>query len=206
MALLYNMVQMTVASSPGTGTIQLGSAVTDSAGITYLTLTQSGAVDGDIISYRISDGVNWELARGIVGSGRTTLTRGLLRSSTGGPLNASSDAIIEVVPLAEDFFDDPGITGIAAGGTTQSTATQLSKVLNIITTVPVAEALVALPPGRLGRRCIIKNAHPDFPIGVVPRLGDSARINREPVDGIGLYIQPDSMAWFSAESGTQWHV
>jgi hypothetical protein len=109
------MVQMTVASPAGTGPISLGSPVTDTDGITYLSLSQSGAIDGDLTSYRISDGVDWELSRGIVSGGRSTLTRQLIKSSTGGLLNVSGLATVSILALAEDFVD-PGNQTITISG------------------------------------------------------------------------------------------
>jgi hypothetical protein len=101
MAKLYNMAQMTVSGAPGTGTITLNAAAV-AAGITYLTFASAGIANGDVVSYRITDGTAWEVGRGTYTTSGTTLTRGMLKSSTGSTLTLTSAAIVSIVALAED--------------------------------------------------------------------------------------------------------
>jgi hypothetical protein len=105
MAKLYDMAQMTVSGTPGTGTITLSAAAVV-AGITYQTFAAAGALTGDSISYRISDSGNaWEIGRGTYNSTGPTLTRGLLFSSTGSLLSATAAALVSIAALGQDFTD-----------------------------------------------------------------------------------------------------
>jgi hypothetical protein len=94
------MAQMTTATS-GTGTITLGSAAAVD-GITYLTFAAAGVQNNDVVSYRIRDGAAWEVGRGTYTSSGTTLSRGMLFSSTGSAISLSGSAVVAVVALAED--------------------------------------------------------------------------------------------------------
>jgi hypothetical protein len=120
-AKLYNMAQMTVSGTPGTGTFTL-SAATVADGITYKTLAQAGAVNGDIVSYRANDGAGWEVGRGTVGGAGTTLTRSVLLSSNANALiNAGPATIVLISPLAEDFPPVPLTVPLGGTGATNFT-------------------------------------------------------------------------------------
>jgi hypothetical protein len=83
LASLYDNVGMTTATV-GTGTITLGSAITDSAHGDYLTFAEAGVPSGTVVSYRIEDGNNFEIGTGTYTSAGTTLTRGATLSKTTG--------------------------------------------------------------------------------------------------------------------------
>ncbi len=123
MGKLVNRAKMTVASAPGTGAISLGSAV---AG--YQTLAAAGVGSGDLVSYAIEDGSNWELGLGSYSSSGPTLTRAtiLASSNSGSAISASSGALVFVTPLAADIAPPPwGITGglpTAMSGTSTTAA------------------------------------------------------------------------------------
>ncbi|MGD0564552.1 MAG: hypothetical protein ABSA66_15855 [Roseiarcus sp.] len=127
MGKLVNRAKMTVASAPGTGAIPLGSAV---AG--YQTLAAAGVVNGDLVSYAIEDGSNWELGLGSYASSGPTLTRStvLASSNSGSAISASSAALVFVTPLAGDIAPPPwGITGglpTAMSGTSTTAAITVS--------------------------------------------------------------------------------
>ena len=70
----YDMVNVNVTGSPGTGAFTLGTALTG-----YQTPGAQSIPNNTYISYRASDGTNWETAHGqLTLSGSTyTLSRGV---------------------------------------------------------------------------------------------------------------------------------
>lgn len=114
MAGLHDRARMTVGSAPGTGTITLGSAVTGSQ-----TFLAAGVVNGEIISYGITDYdasgavIGWEVGRGTYTTSGTTLARTtvLFSSNSNSAISASALAQVYATMLAED------ISVIAAGNT-----------------------------------------------------------------------------------------
>jgi hypothetical protein len=90
---------MSVSGTPGTGTITLGSAVSG-----YQTFAAAGVVNGEVVSYSILDGTNWEVGRGTYTASGATLTRGpLFSNNNNAAINVSSSAVVWIAPLAEDF-------------------------------------------------------------------------------------------------------
>jgi microcystin-dependent protein len=100
MAKLVNRAKMTAASAPGTGAITLGGAV---AG--YQTFAAAGVNNGDVVSYVIEDGANWEIGYGGYSSTGPTLTRAtvLASSNSGSAISATAAALAFVSPLAPDL-------------------------------------------------------------------------------------------------------
>ena len=98
MPALLNRARMTTATT-GTGTITLGSAVSK-----YQSFAAAGAVDGRSYRYVIEDGTAWEIGIGAYTSSGTTLTRGLVQSSTGSLLNLSGSAEVFISPIAADII------------------------------------------------------------------------------------------------------
>lgn len=100
MGKLVNRAKMTAASAPGTGAITLGAAV---AG--YQTFAAAGVNNGDVVSYVIEDGANWETGYGGYSSTGPTLTRAtiLASSNSGSAISATSAALVFVSPLAPDL-------------------------------------------------------------------------------------------------------
>ncbi len=98
-AFLHDMAEMTVTGTPGTGTITLGSAVTG-----YQTFANAGVVDGELVSYSIRDGANWEVGQGTYTASGTTLARGAIYSSnSNSAISATSAAVVWIAVLAEDL-------------------------------------------------------------------------------------------------------
>jgi len=101
MGALFNMRRMTVTST-GTGPITLGVAASG-----WRSFSAAPAIPtGTIVSYRISDGADWELQEGVFNSAAGTLTR--IRtspeSSTGALLNLTTNALVTISSLAEDLI------------------------------------------------------------------------------------------------------
>lgn len=92
-----NFVSMSVAGTPGTGTITLGSAV---SGFQSFAAAYGANATVDV---SITDGTAWEVARQCTYThSGTTLTRGTLEaSSTGSALSLTSAAIVNVTPTAD---------------------------------------------------------------------------------------------------------
>ena len=119
MATPYDMANMTVTGTPGTGTITLNAAA---AG--YQTFAAAGVPNATTVSYGITDGANWEVGRGVYTTSGTTLTRGPIFSSNGNAaISATSAATVRVVLLAEDILKAPAAGLVSSNGTVLATAT-----------------------------------------------------------------------------------
>jgi hypothetical protein len=97
MARLYDLARMNTATT-GTGSITLGGAVTG-----FLNFSQAGAVNGDVLTYAIEDGVNREIGRGTLSG--TTLTRDTVLRSTNSnaKISLSGTAQVFIAAAAEDI-------------------------------------------------------------------------------------------------------
>lgn len=112
---LYNRAKMTVSGTPGTGTITLGSA---SSG--FQTFASAGVPTGALVSYVAENGTAWEVGQGTYTSVGTTLSRGLIQSSTGSLLNLTSSATVFITALATDFYPLTSSTASTASLTPNS--------------------------------------------------------------------------------------
>lgn len=101
MAGLHDMARMTVTGTPGTGTITLNAASTG-----FQTFANAGVLDGETVTYAISDTGNaWEVGRGVYTTSGTTLSRGTIYSSNANAaVSLTSAAIVFVTVLAEDLM------------------------------------------------------------------------------------------------------
>ena len=87
-------------STTGTGTITLGSAETG-----YQSFADAGVTDGDVLSYVIEDGDNFEIGRGIYTASGTTLTRGSLESNnSGSAITLSGNAKVFVSATVNEVY------------------------------------------------------------------------------------------------------
>lgn len=103
-------VKMTTATS-GTGTITLGSAVTQ-----FQSFAGAAIPDASLVSYSILDGDAWEVGWGVYTVSGTTLTRNLQASSTGSLLSLTGNAVVSISIAAWDV-NFHGCLVVSAGQT-----------------------------------------------------------------------------------------
>lgn len=99
----FDMVYVYATESSGHGPFTLGAAVTG-----FQTAAAAGITNGTPVSYRATDGVNWETAHGVIDvSGSTyTLTRGVdtIKSSNSNSLvSFGSGVTVLIAPLSQDI-------------------------------------------------------------------------------------------------------
>jgi hypothetical protein len=124
MAKLLNRVKLFTATT-GTGTITLGAAFSTLFG----TVAEAGGSDGDMFSYVIEDGHDFELGVGTYTASGTTFSRDTVRLSkiagTSGTskINLSGNAVVFLSPAREDLLSaseaqsaNAVLAGPASGG------------------------------------------------------------------------------------------
>jgi hypothetical protein len=120
MGKVYDRVYVNTATT-GTGAVTPGAAVSS----LWQTFAAGGAVASDPVDILILDTGNaWEISTGTYNG--TTITRTLVKSSTGSLLNLSGSATIASVPIMANFIYNGGANtlAIANGGTGQTTGPQ----------------------------------------------------------------------------------
>lgn len=102
--LLFNRVKVNT-STTGTGTITLGAAFSNA----FCTFAEAGAANGNVVTYTIEDGNDFEIGRGTYTSSGTTLSRDtVLLSKIGGSagtskINLSGAAVVFIAAAKEDL-------------------------------------------------------------------------------------------------------
>lgn len=139
MAKLFDRVGMTTATT-GTGTITLGSAITDATNGDLVTFATAGVATGDLVNYLITDGNAWEIGTGVYTTTGTTLSRTLVKSSSGSLLTLSGSAKVYSAPTAEDIKPSTHVSRSDTNVYHSSVA-----ATSTTTTVPGAGAIQALP-------------------------------------------------------------
>ena len=100
MGKLVNRAKMTVSGTPGTGAVTLNAAV-----VGFQTFAAAGVNDGDVVSYVIEDGTNWEVGQGTYTAAGTSLARTTIQASSSGgsAISASSGANVMISVLNTDL-------------------------------------------------------------------------------------------------------
>ena len=136
MAKMFNRARMSVTST-GTGTLTLGGAV-----LGYQSFATAGVANGDVVSYTIEDGENFEFGTGTYTSAGTTLSRTVTQSYNGttygtSPISVTTSAQVFATALAADLV----VTGGAAGTPSSiilTNGTGLPLTTGVTGTLPVA--------------------------------------------------------------------
>lgn len=119
---ITNRIKLVIATG-GTGTVTFGTAVSSA----FLSAAESdpALVDGDVVSYVLADGNDFEIGYGTIGGYVTTMTRDFVRKSKiagvagSTKLTLSGNAVLTLTPSAEDLlFDDTHGDDIASASTT----------------------------------------------------------------------------------------
>lgn len=133
-----NRAYMTT-STTGTGTITLGSAVTN-----YQTFSDAGIVDSDEVRYLIEDGTDWEIGVGVYTSSGTTLSRTVSESTNSdSAISLSGSAVVAVIAAAEDFDSDSITNSSTQTGTTVTDALDNCQPLDTVLTNTTASFTTA---------------------------------------------------------------
>ena len=143
MAKLFNRARMTVTST-GTGTLTLGTNVS-----LYQTFASAGVSNGDVVSYTIEDGLNWEIGTGTYTSSGTTLSRTVTQSFNGttygtSAISVTSAAQVFVTALAVDLQSGTSAGNLVAlDGSAKIPAVDGSLLTNVTTSAARITGLAA---------------------------------------------------------------
>ena len=137
MAVLANRAKETI-SSTGTGTLNLGGAVTG-----YQTFSDAGVSNGNTVAYVIEDGSSWEIGTGTYTTGTpNTLSRTLGESSTGSLISVTTNAIVFLTARAEDIQQPPSEGAFVDGDKTKLDGIEAGADVTDTTNVTAAGALM----------------------------------------------------------------
>jgi len=142
MGKVYDRVYVNTATT-GTGAVTPGAAVNS----LWQTFVAGGAANSDPVDLLILDtGGAWEISNGVYSSAGPSITRVLVKSSTGSLLNLSGSATIASVPIASNFIYNGGANtlGVANGGTGQTTAAAAYNALRGVASTATAGSTTTL--------------------------------------------------------------
>jgi hypothetical protein len=97
---------MAVSGAPGTGTITLGSAITDATNGDFQSFATVGYVDGETVRYIVIDGHNWAHESGTYNVSGTTITNRYNWSNSAG--TAQGGTVLSLTSAAIVFVDATG--------------------------------------------------------------------------------------------------
>jgi hypothetical protein len=114
MGLFANLVIMTCASAPGTGTTITLSGAATVGGVQFLTGAQASVTPGAVYDYALLDPTNGGCENGTItwpASGLTLTGRTVVNSSNGNAaINASADSLLYLSPIASSLLAFPSGT------------------------------------------------------------------------------------------------
>lgn len=196
---VFNRVKMTVSGTPGTGTITLGTAVSNA----FCTFAEAGVSNGDKVTYVIEDGTDFEIGAGTYTTSGTTLSRDTVRiSKIGGTvgtskLNLTSAAIVFIAPGKEDVQE---VVQTLTDGATISWDMLNSRMATVTlagnrtvaapTNMLPGSALLFVRQDATGSRTLTWNSVFKWPGGVAPALSTAANavdVFSFVLDGTNLY-------------------
>lgn len=135
MAKVFNRVAVATATS-GTGTVTLGSATSNAT----CTFAEAGVADGDVVTYLLTEGSDFEIGRGTYTSSGTTLSRTTVLlskiSGTSGTtkMTLAGSAEVRITAAAEDFTMGKQTVWVPAGAMTPRTTNGAAPGLVELTT------------------------------------------------------------------------
>ena len=182
-------------STTGTGTITLGTASTG-----FQSFADAGVADGDVVSYVIEDGDDWEVGTGTYTASGTTLSRTVKESSNSdSAVSLSGSAVVYVTAVAGDFW---GLDYKALSGTTPSLDLEVYRAFYLATTGNTTFTFSSPPASGTGFNFILEvNA------GGTHTLTWPASVDWEggtapdaPASG-----ETDIYVFYTRDGGTTWH-
>lgn len=134
--MFHNIARMTTGTT-GTGTITLGSAVSG-----YNSFANAGVINGETVTYGISDGANSEVGRGVYTASGTTLTRATILDSTNGgaAISLSGSAQVFLTVSGQDLntqtppIRQTVLSGVNSAGTPSALSAGSGLAVNLAAT------------------------------------------------------------------------
>lgn len=198
MAKLFNRAKVNTAST-GAGTMTLGAAFSNA----FCTFAEAGVANGDVVTYVIEDGNDFEIGVGTYSSAGTTLSRDTVRLSKiagiagTGKITLSGSATVYLSPSKEDLTED--VQALTDGVTINwsmlnsrlATVTLAgNRTVSAPTNMVPGSAILFVKQDASGSRTLSWNAVFKWPGGVAPTLSTAANatdVFSFMLDGTNLY-------------------